>query len=55
MYAKGDPESYLRGDKYLQNKVALAEAYISFAKRERRQYRVPELEKDLRALKELLK
>lgn len=55
MYAKGDLESYLRGDKYLQNKVALAEAYISFAKKERRQYRVPELEKDLRALKELLK
>ena len=50
-----DPASVLRNSNYLQDKLLLAEAYLSYAKKERRQYQITEIEEDLITLKTLMK
>ncbi len=50
-----DSASVLRNSNYLQDKLLLAEAYLSYAKKERRQYQITEIEEDLITLKTLMK
>ena len=50
-----DPASVMRSNKYLQEKVLLAEAYVKFAKISEWQYQLTEIEEDLITLKSLMK
>lgn len=50
-----NPANILRGNKYLQKKVLLAEAYVKFAKISEWQYQLTEIEEDLITLKSLMK
>ena len=49
-----NPANILRGNKYLQEKVLLAEAYVKFAKISEWQYQLTEIKEDLITLKSLM-